>query len=267
MQLPPSPAWSFCIKHYLFLKCSYRKPLRLFSDGNTGMVFVIRGQLEIQNKGSLGTKVLPDAFVYGQLGGFHDIFSEGDTEMLIIVFQPYGFFNLCGIPADELNCQIIDAYSLFGHQINSVNDSLKSAGRYGKKISIIEGYFTSLVKGSKAPSNQLAPIVKTVMQVKGQLTVNALTKLTGYSERKLERLFHQEIGISPVKYLQIVRLHYFLSLMRSGHVKESLTLTGLESGYYDQSHLIHDFKRITGLTPTQYLSTASALTVNLITVS
>ena len=55
------------------------------------------------------------------------------------------------------------------------------------------------------------------MQLKGQLTVNELTKLTGYSERKLERLFHQAIGISPVKYLQIVRLHYFLSLMRSGN--------------------------------------------------
>jgi AraC-like DNA-binding protein len=267
MQFPPSPAWSFCVKHYLFLKCSYRKPLRLFSDGNTGMVFVIRGQLKIQNKGNLGTKVLPDAFVYGQLGGYHDIFSEGETELLIIVFQPYGFFSLCGIPADELQSQIIDAYSLFGRQINSLSDALQSAEGYGGKISIIEGYFTTLIKSSKVTSNQLAPIVKTVMQVKGQSTVNELIKLTGYSERKLERLFHQAIGISPIKYLQIVRLHYFLSLMRSAHSPESLTITSLESGYYDQPRLIHNFKQITGLTPTQYLSTTSALTVNLIVVN
>src|ERR1700743_1967149 len=110
MQLPPSPAWLFCVKHYLFLTCNIRKPLRLFSDGNTGMVFVIRGQLKI--KGSFGTEVLPDAFVYGQLSSYHDIFSEGDTEMLIIVFQPYGFFALSGISAIELKSQIIDAYSL-----------------------------------------------------------------------------------------------------------------------------------------------------------
>ena len=105
------------------------------------------------------------------------------------------------------------------------------------------------------------------MQVKGQSTVNELTKLTGYPEHKLERLFRQAIGLSPAKYLQIVRLHYFLSLMRSAHSEDSLTIAGLESGYYDQPHLIHNFKQITGLTPSQYLSTASSLTVNLIVVN
>lgn len=267
MQFPPSPAWSFCIKHYLFLKCSYRKPLRLFSDGNTGMVFIIRGQLKIQRKGSLDTGILPDTFVYGQLDSHHDIISEGETEMLIIVFQPYGFFSLSGIPADELRAQIIDAYSIFGHAIYSLNDALRSAGGYGRTISIIEENFASLLKNPQTNSNQLISVVKTVMQLKGQSTVNELLNLTGYSERKLERLFHQTIGISPVKFLQIVRLHYFLSLMRSANRTESLTIAGLESGYYDQSHLIHNFKQITGLTPTQYLCTTYTLAVNLLIVN
>ena len=267
MQFPPSPAWSFCIKHYLFLKCNYSRPLRLFSDGNTGMVFIIRGQLKIKKKGSPDVEILPDAFVYGQLDSYCDIFSQDETEMLIIVFQPYGFFSLCGIPADELKTQIIDAYSLFGHQIYLLNDALQSAGGYTQAISVVEGYFVGLGKRSKAISHQLGPIVKTIVQVKGGSTVNELTKLTGYSERQLERLFHHSIGISPVRYLQIVRLHYFLSLMRPAPKTGSLTVAGLESGYYDQPHLIHNFKQITGLTPGQYLSTASALTVNLITVN
>jgi AraC-like DNA-binding protein len=232
------------------------------------MVFIVRGQLKIRKKGSLNVEILPDAFVYGQLDGYHDIFSEYETEMLIIVFQPYGFLGLCGIPADELKTQIIDAYSLFGHQIYLLQDALQSAGGgYAQAISVVEGYFISLRKRSNAISNQLGPIVKTIMQVKGQSTVNELTKLTGYSARQLERLFHHSIGISPVRYLRIVRLHYFLSLMRSTPKTGSLTIAGLESGYYDQPHLIHNFKQITGLTPGQYLSTASALTVNLITVN
>ena len=267
MQFPPSPAWSFCIKHYLFLKCSRGLPLRLFSDGNTGMVFIIRGQLKIQKKGSLDTEILPNTFVYGQVEGYHNIISEGETEMLIIVFQPHGFFSLSGIPADELKAQIIDAWSIFGNPIYSISDALRSAKGYGKAISIIEGNFTSLLKNSKTPSNLPGSIVKSIMQVKGQLTVNELIKFTGYPERKLERLFQQAIGISPVKYLQIVRLHYFLSLMRSANRAESLTMACLESGYYDQPHLIHNFKQVTGLTPTQYLTTASALAVNLILVN
>src|ERR1700753_1359100 len=198
MQFPPSPAWSFCIKHYLFLKCSRGLPLRLFSDGNTGMVFITRGQLKIQKKESLDTEILPNTFVYGQIDGYHNVISEDGTEMLIIVFQPHGFFSLSGIPADELKARIIDAYSIFGNPIYSISDALRSAEGYGKAISIVEENFTSFLKNSKTASNLPASVVKTVMQVKGQLTVNELIKLTGYSERKLERLFNQAIGLSPV---------------------------------------------------------------------
>lgn len=267
MQLPPSQAWSFCIKHYLFLKCSYRKPLRLFSDGNTGMVFVIKGQLKIQKEGSLKIEPLPSTCVYGQLDGYQDIFSEGDTEMLIVVFQPYGFFSLSGIPAEQLKAQIIEAYSIFGRQIYSLSDALTSAGSFGNSISIIEEFFTSVLKNTYTGSNQLRSVVKTVMTVKGRSTVNELIKLTGNSERQLERLFHQAIGISPIRYLQIVRVHYFLSLMRLPNNTASITFAGLESGYYDQSHLIRNFKQITGLTPTQYMSTARAIAVNLVIVN
>lgn len=265
MQFPPSPSWSFSVKHYLFLKCACSKALRLFSDGNTGLVFITRGQLKIQKKGCLTRDTLPEAFAYGQLGTYHDIFSDGHTEMLIIVFQPYGLFSLYGIPGDELNSQIIDACCLFGQQIKPVCDALKSAAGYRQQIAIIENYFANLARrGPKAPAQQLGPVVRTILQLKGRSTVNELTKLTGLQERQLERSFHQVIGLSPVKYLQIVRLHYFLSLMRSAYQRESLTIAGLASGYYDQAHLIHNFKQITGLTPTQYLSTASSLTVNLI---
>ncbi|MFB9841216.1 helix-turn-helix domain-containing protein [Mucilaginibacter ginsenosidivorans] len=267
MQLPPSPAWSFCIKHYLFLKCSYRKPLRLFSDGNTGMVFVTGGQLIIRKKDSQFVEPLPAAFIYGQLGDYLDIISEDETELLIVVFQPYGFFSLCGIPAEELKAQIIDANLIFGRQSYSVNDALSSAGSYPKAIATIEGYFKSLFKDSGADANQLRTIVNAVMQVKGQLTVNELVNMTGYTERRLERIFDQAIGTSPVKYLQIVRLHHFLSLIRSSGKKDSLTIAGLESGYYDQAHLIRNFKQITGLTPTQYRSAARTLAVNLVIVN
>lgn len=265
MQFPPSPAWSFCIKHYLFLKCSHNRALRLFSDGNTGMVFALCGQLKIQNNNNW--QALPDAFVYGQVEHYHDIFAEAETELLIVVFQPYGYFSLSGMPAEELRSRIIDAYSIFGSTVGSMADALQSTGSYQESISVIESFFTSLCNDQRAGANQLKPIVNTIIQTKGQLTVNKIIGLTGYSERQLERLFQQAIGTSPNRYLQIVRLHHFLSLIRSGSRTESFTIAGLESGYYDQPHLIRNFKKMTGLTPTQYLSAAGTLAVNLVTVN
>ena len=187
--------------------------------------------------------------------------------MLIIVFQPYGYFSLSGMPAEELRGQIIAASLIFGSLVSSLTDALKSADSYAQSILVIENFFTGLHNVHNTGANQLQPIVDTIIQAKGQVTVNKIISLTGYSERRLERLFQQAVGTSPNQYLQIVRLHHFLSLIRSQNRADSFTVAGLESGYYDQSHLIRNFKNMTGLTPTQYLSTAGALTVNLVTVN
>jgi AraC-like DNA-binding protein len=263
MQLPSSPAWSFCIKHYLFLKCASGKTLRLFSDGNTGLVFILTGRLMLKDKGGVD-QLLPDVFVYGQLDSYQDINSAADTEILIVVFHPYGFFRLSGLPADEVKGQIIDVHFLHGNQICSLADNLKAARSYVQSILAIETYFGALFRKSITHKDQFDRVVQPIIKLKGQVTVKELTNLTGHSERKLERLFRATIGMSPGKYLQIVRLHHFLSLVRSKQEPESLTVAALESGYYDQAHLIHNFKLTTGLTPMQYLSSANPLAVNLI---
>ena len=153
---------------------------------------------------------------------------------------------------------------MHGSQIYSLADNLKAVRSYTQSILAMEACFEALFRNSITHRDQFDRVVQSIIQIKGQVTVKGLTNLTGHSERKLERLFQATIGISPGKYLQIVRLHHFLSLVRSKQEPESLTMAGLESGYYDQAHLIHNFKQTTGLTPMQYLSSANPLAVNLI---
>ena len=247
------------------MKCPQGKTLRLFSDGNTGMVFVISGQLKVKSMDG-GVTDLPRVFIYGQLTDYRDVFSAVDTEIVIVVFHPYGFFRLYGMPADEVKGQIVDASLIYGERINSLNDDLRATGSYTGSIEIIERHFKGLLRDPKLDTDQLAQVMGSVIQAKGQVTIKQLADATGFTERKLERLFKMAIGIPPARYLQIVKLHYFLSLIRAEGKTASLTMAGLESGYYDQAHLIHNFKQATGLTPTQYLSASNPLAVNLLTV-
>src|SRR3569833_311546 len=205
MQLPSSPAWSFCVKHYLFLKCPQGKTLRLFSDGNTGMVFVVSGQLKVKNIDG-GVNDLPRVFIYGLLTDYRDVFSSVDTEILIVVFHPYGLFRLYGMPADEVKGQIVDACLIYGDGINALNDNLRSAKSYTGSIAIIEQYFKGLLKNPKADTDQLGQVLGSVIRAKGQVTIKQLTDATGLTERKLERVFKMAIGIQPTKYLLIVKL-------------------------------------------------------------
>ena len=92
---------------------------------------------------------------------------------------------------------------------------------------------------------------KRIYESKGNIPIGELAAETGYSECYIRRVFEEVHGISPKVFEKIVRFQNMLDRMD----KESFRGIGdiaLESGYYDQSHMIKDFKNYTGMTPEHY---------------
>ena len=79
----------------------------------------------------------------------------------------------------------------------------------------------------------------------------ALAQRAGYSTRHLNRLCNQMLGIPVKKYMQVLRFNQFLAGLAPG---VSLTHLAHSTGYYDQSHLNHDFKAVCGVSPSEYLA-------------
>ncbi|PJN90298.1 helix-turn-helix domain-containing protein [Bacillus sp. mrc49] len=86
---------------------------------------------------------------------------------------------------------------------------------------------------------------------KGNISMNQLAVETGYSSRYLRKQFDVHVGMPPKLFSQIVRfqnsLHLFLN--KPNH---SVWDVINESGYYDQSHLINEFKRFGYRTPNKF---------------
>ncbi|NNC45774.1 MAG: AraC family transcriptional regulator, partial [Winogradskyella sp.] len=72
------------------------------------------------------------------------------------------------------------------------------------------------------------------------------------SKRQLEREFKEKIGISPKHYLRITRINEVIRLLNEKQVFDLTSIT-YHCGYFDQSHFIKDFKRITGQKPTIFI--------------
>ncbi|UHO40260.1 helix-turn-helix transcriptional regulator [Chryseobacterium capnotolerans] len=110
----------------------------------------------------------------------------------------------------------------------------------------------------------IAAVQQYILQNRGTVLSKDLEKFTGYSERHLERKFESYMGISPKTYSNIIRLHYFLSLMKQENKGQNMTLLSYHAGYSDQSHLIREFRKNVGLTPRQYANTENKMAVNFI---
>jgi AraC-like DNA-binding protein len=81
--------------------------------------------------------------------------------------------------------------------------------------------------------------------------VAELAREAGLSERSLQRLVEQRIGLSPKWLLQRRRLHDAVEALKAG--RGTLAEVAADLGYADQAHFTHDFRTVTGLTPGDYL--------------
>lgn len=92
-----------------------------------------------------------------------------------------------------------------------------------------------------------------IYECKGNITIQALAKETGYSECYIRRTFHSVHGISPKVFEKFVRFQYVLNQMNQKSEIVTMDEIALECGYYDQSHMIKDFKCFSGMTVIQVL--------------
>jgi AraC-like DNA-binding protein len=82
------------------------------------------------------------------------------------------------------------------------------------------------------------------------VSLSQLAAIAGLSPFHLVRVFRYRIGVPPHEYQTQLRITRAQQMMRAG---SSIAEAAMDSGFFDQSHLSRNFKRITGLTPRTYL--------------
>jgi transcriptional regulator GlxA family with amidase domain len=85
------------------------------------------------------------------------------------------------------------------------------------------------------------------------LSLSELSRCVNLSPSRLQHLFRAETGTSLMRHLQSLRMKKAQALLETTllSVKEIMLRVGVK----DRSHFERDFKRIYGLTPTQYRAT------------
>jgi AraC-like DNA-binding protein len=89
-------------------------------------------------------------------------------------------------------------------------------------------------------------------------SIKTLANHWGWSPRTLERRFLNEVGLTPKMYQRVVRFRRaFQMLGQAG--KGTWAQVAIRAGYYDQAHLIRDFRRLAGTPPRDFFGRKPAL--------
>jgi transcriptional regulator GlxA family with amidase domain len=78
----------------------------------------------------------------------------------------------------------------------------------------------------------------------------------GLSERQLRRRFLVAVGLSPKAYARMVRLHKAMALARSSPMPDWAQIA-VRSGFYDQPHMLAEFRRAVGSSCVRFFQAAA----------
>jgi AraC-like DNA-binding protein len=210
---------------------------RILPDGCTEIV-VNRGD-PFRHEG----RIQPRTMVVGQMPRFLEIEPVGAVDLVGIRFRPGGLFPFLRAPMDGLT----GGWADLGDLDKGLRRDLDPPSLAGRRASagtrgIGEALLGRLRPGVGAVAAAVAAIER------GGRRIDRIADGLGVHPRRLERLFRREVGIAPKLLARIVRFQGVLK--GSG----DWAAVAQECGYYDQAHLIRDFREFAGEPPAAYFA-------------
>jgi len=162
-----------------------------------------------------------------------------------------------GAPASQLAGRIVAIDALWGdvatrRLVNRLGDARTAVDAAAVLERAIAERLASAERGLTP-----APLVTEAAERLKNGNVAAVAADLRVSERHLRRLFRDTVGVSPKTFARLARFRRALRAARQS-ARASWARIAAESGYYDQAHLIADFRLIAGATPQDLLGELQA---------
>ncbi|TDB67474.1 helix-turn-helix domain-containing protein [Arundinibacter roseus] len=162
-------------------------------------------------------------------------------------FLPGGMYRMLGIPMIDLLDAGLDAQDVFGSEMRIIHEQLCNLSELEEGKNIVEKF---LLKQATALKTRLPfdAAMRILLSTDGRLSMEKTASLSCLSLRQFERTCKERIGMNPKMYARILRFSRAYRL-REAFPHMSWIKIAYEAGYYDQMHMIRDFKVFAGVNP------------------
>jgi AraC-like DNA-binding protein len=167
-------------------------------------------------------------------------------------FKPGGAFPFLGTPASELADAHVDLEALWGTSAIELRERLCVAKTPAERFNVLEKALLAHLFRPLDRHYAVRFALDTFSRADSGLAIRDVARDAGLSQRRFIQLFAREVGMSPKLFCRVRRFRQVL---------ETVRLTGLpnwaqaavDCGYYDQAHLINDFRFFSNLSPTEFV--------------
>ncbi len=179
---------------------------------------------------------------------------NGAYSFFEICFRPNGFNKIFDFPANWITDHIIPTEDILGLNFKFLFEQLCEAKDLTERCTLTEKYLLDNLKRQKhvVYKDCITVISNLILKKSISMSVKQLAYSANMSTRNFERHFSEEVGMSPKLFSSVVRFNHAFA-MKLKFPQSDWTSIALECGYFDQMHLIKDFKRFSGSVPSTFL--------------
>jgi AraC-like DNA-binding protein len=106
--------------------------------------------------------------------------------------------------------------------------------------------------GDPAPLDPIENAIALLTESHGQISVEDVADSAGLSARQFRRICFDRTGLSPKRLARVLRFRH--AVTHAAKNRRDWADVALVCGYYDQAHLINEFRELSGLSPAQFSS-------------
>jgi AraC-like DNA-binding protein len=166
--------------------------------------------------------------------------------LIAVEFKLGGAATFLRMPISEACDQVVELDNLWGREGGLLRERLCEAPTPADKFGVLEAVLLQRVVRSLEPA-----IAAAVSILERGVSVAETRSRVGLLPKTFVRHFREQVGLAPKRFSRVRRLQRILDSLPLP-ADADWSMLAAEYGYTDQAHFIHDFRDLTGMTPTAY---------------
>ena len=248
----PLPILKYFVKYYFIFvtyiddfnqltQCSipYNCPVLIFTVSDDAPTFVVEGHSISNVSGHIGGQTYSPVYM-GKPGNFR---------IIVVLFQANGAYHLFRTPQNEFLGQFVRVKDLLGKKADDIQERIyESRNNNHEIIRELNIFLLRFLKNNEIKKTYLDHVISQIIKKNGNVKVEELCTDLNINARTLRRYFKQQVGLSPKEFTWLFRLSQLYKILM---YNENISIHDVvyQLGYYDQSHLINDFRKYAHYAP------------------
>lgn len=202
----------------------------------------------------------PPGAYWTLVGGLHStpalIVHDGAQSGIQLQMSPLGARALFGRPAGELADVDVPAGEVIGSMAALLSDRLRAAGDWGERFAVLDRMLGRTIDADSTPPAEVVHAWRLLVTSGGTMQIRDVAREVGWSQRHLAERFDREIGLRPKTAARVIRFDRARRTLQRNVAAGGRDIAGVAAGcgYFDQAHLVRDWRQFTGLTPGAWIS-------------